>query len=257
MTPFVSIVAHAEDLDTIERGQEQYNNEQKQQDEKSYGSTVDSITDYMSGHENLTGKDMAKAENILSPVTNLIGYAIGIVVVLTTTLVGLVTALDLMYIAIPVVRPLLHKEQPQQVGGMMGGMPGRMPMGGQPQQSGHKFTLISDECLACVAESGAQQAGGMGGGMPGRPGMMGGPGMMGRPGMMGGPGMMGAQQEPPKTKSVIFMYLKKRIFFLILFSVALIVLLSSVFTDCGINIAKLFFKVFGLVNGGIENIEVG
>ena len=87
-------------------------------------------------------------------------------------------------------------------------------------------------------------------------GMM--PGGMGMGSPMGGMGMgapMGGGQPAP-TKSVILMYLKKRAFFLIIFAVASIVLMSSIFTDCGINLAALLTKIMNRLNGSISNVQV-
>ena len=84
---------------------------------------------------------------------------------------------------------------------------------------------------------------------------MGGMGMMGG-GMMGG-GMGGQQQQPDMpTKSVIFEYLKKRVFFIIVFSVCAVLLMSSVLMDCGLNLAELAIKVINNINGSIAGVNV-
>lgn len=86
---------------------------------------------------------------------------------------------------------------------------------------------------------------------------MGGMGMGMRGGMgMGGMGMGGAQAQPVPTKSVIFEYLKKRTFFIIIFAVATVLLMSSIFTDCGLNLAELGIRVMHKLNGSISNINV-
>ena len=203
-----------------------------------------SVSDYLKGYTPVTKGNMNKASSLASPIVNFIGMLIGLVCVITTAGVGLITALDLLYIAIPPVRGFLYEGAQQ--GGMAGGMPGGigmgmgmgnmrggMGMGGmQPQGGMHKIRWVSDEVVATVAMCQPQ---GQGGGM----------GMM-----AGGMGMQGAQQNM-STKSTISVYLKKRIFFLVLFAVASIVLLSTVFTDCGINVAALVMKVMAKVNGSI------
>ena len=84
-------------------------------------------------------------------------------------------------------------------------------------------------------------AGGMGGGM----GMgMGGMGMRGGMGM-GGMGMGGAAQAQPKTKSVIFTYLKKRAFALIMFALCVVLLTSTLFTDIGLYIGQWVIDTVG------------
>lgn len=206
-----------------------------------------SVTDYLKGYTPVTKGNMDKASSLASPVVNFIGMLIGLVCVITTAGVGLITALDLLYIAIPPVRGFLYEGAQQ--GGMAGGMPGGMGMGNmrggmgmggmgmggmQPQGGMHKIRWVSDEVVATVAMCQPQgQGGGMGMGM-----------------MAGGMGMQGAQQNM-STKSTISVYLKKRIFFLVLFAVASIVLLSTVFTDCGINVAALVMKIMAKVNGSI------
>ena len=96
----------------------------------------------------------------------------------------------------------------------------------------------------------AYASGGAQGGMG-----MGGMGM-GMGGMGMGMPMGGQQQQPMKTKSVILEYLKKRIFFIVIFTVATIVLMSSIFTDCGINLAELLMKVMNKLNGSIQTVNV-
>lgn len=82
-------------------------------------------------------------------------------------------------------------------------------------------------------------------------GAMGGMGMHG--GMMGGMGAMGGgQQQPQSTKSVILGYFKKRVFFIVIFSLCTIVLTSSIVTDCGINLGKLFLKATAALNGNLS-----
>lgn len=206
-----------------------------------------SVSDYLKGYTPVTKGNMNKASSLASPIVNFIGMLIGLVCVITTAGVGLITALDLLYIAIPPVRGFLYEGAQQ--GGMAGGMPGGMGMGNmrggmgmggmgmgsmQPQGGMHKIRWVSDEVVATVAMCQPQgQGGGMGMGM-----------------MAGGMGMQGAQQNM-STKSTISVYLKKRIFFLVLFAVASIVLLSTVFTDCGINVAALVMKIMAKVNGSI------
>lgn len=202
-----------------------------------------SVSDYLKGYTPVTKGNMNKASSLASPIVNFIGMLIGFVCVITTAGVGLITALDLLYIAIPPVRGFLYEgaQQGGMAGGMgMGNMHGGMGMGGmgmggmQPQGGMRKIRWVSDEVVATVAMCQPQgQGGGMGMGM-----------------MAGGMGMQGAQQNM-STKSTISVYLKKRIFFLVLFAVASIVLLSTVFTDCGINVAALVMKIMAKVNGSI------
>lgn len=225
------------------------------------GSSDDNpLTGYMKKYKPITEDNMKQAGVVATPIVNAIGTVTGFVLLLVMAGVGLITALDLAYLGIPRLRPLLAPNaggtqaggMSSPMGGMGMGMHGRGMMGGgmmggssQPSAGGHQW--VSDEALASVAMAGAsvQPAGG------GMPPMGGGMGMMGG-GMMGG-----TPQQPVKQSSVIFTYLKKRVFFVILFAVALILLTSSVLLDCGINIAELSIKVFNKLNGNISNINVG
>lgn len=224
------------------------------------GSSDDNpLTGYMKKYKPITEDNMKQAGVVANPIVSAIGTVTGFILLVVMAGVGLLTALDLAYISIPRLRPLLAPNAGgTQAGGMtspMGGMGmgvhGRGMMGGgmmggspQPSAGGHQW--VSDEALASVAMAGAsvQPAGGM-------------PPMGGGMGMMGGGMMGGTPRQPVKQSSVIFTYLKKRVFFVILFAVALILLTSSVLLDCGINIAELSIKVFNKLNGNISNINVG
>lgn len=199
-----STTVFATDLDSIGNGD---SNETTQQ--SGSGDENGSITDYLKGYTPVTDENMKSAQRYANPITNLLGVATGFLVVVVSGAIFVVTALDLVYIALPFTRNLLNPQQAQG-GGMgmspMGGM-GMSPMGGM----------------------GMSPMGGMG-------------------------GMGGAQPQP--TKSVITMYLKKRAFFLVIFAVATILLTSSIFTDCGINLAQLSFKLIDKFNNMISGINV-
>lgn len=217
------------------------------------------LSDYMRNYTPITEENMQKASVLASPIANVLGTITGGLMIIAGAGIFLVTACDLIYIGLPFTRSFLN---PQPVGGMGGGMPmGGMGMGGmggmggaaqQSQESGLRRKWVSDEAIAAVAlgQANAGQGGAMG--MPGGMGM----GMGMRGGMMGGMGAMGGQQPQMSTKSIIFEYLKKRTFFIIIFAVASVVLMSSVLTDCGINIAELLLRIFEKFNGSIANVQV-
>ena len=231
--PFCSV--WATDMDSV--------SQQTQTTDANGGTKYDdnAVGDYIANQEVVGQEQMQKASHMTSGITNLIGIIAGAIVTITSAAIFLVTALDLLYIAVPFTRSYLA---PQQSGGgmsmgggfgggMMGGMGG---MGAQqPAQSGSLGgkQWVSDEALACVQPAGGQ---GQMGGMP-----------------MGGFGGVGGQQQAPSTKSAITQYFKKRSIFIVIFAVCAIVLMSSVFTDCGINLAKLLFKIMDKVNNGIGN----
>lgn len=219
-------------------------------------SSADSISDYMRNHNAVSSEDMQKAEKLTSPITKIIGNLIGIIMVLTTSLIFLVTALDLMYIAIPFTRSFLNPSGVQSggVGGMgMGGM-GGMHMGGmgggaQGGSDPNAKKWVSDEAVAALMSSQGSQA--QGGGMGGM-----GMGGMGMGGMGMGGGMANPNQAPAGGKSVITAYFKKRAFFLVMFAIASVLLMSSIFMDCGLNLAELLHKVLNMFNSGISNVDI-
>ena len=231
--------------------------------EGSYGSYNSGLREYLHGYTPVTDENIKSASTVASPIVNVVGNLIGFIVIVVASFIMLITALDLLYIGVPPVRPHLNPNYAsggaQPMGGMpmggmgmgmRGGMMGGMGGGAQAQPTG-RHCWVSDEAIACTdllgQQGGAQP---MGGGMPSMGGM--GMGM----GMMGG-GMMGAQPQPQmSTKSVILTYFKKRVFFIVFFTIAMITLTSSIFTDCGINLAELVFKVMEKVNSAISGVSI-
>lgn len=221
-TAFVS----AKDMDGV--GQQS-----QQSDGKDYGN---SVSDYLQNREVIGDEEMQKANNLASPMVSVIGTIAGFIVLIASAAIFAITALDLLYIGVPFTRTYLAPAQTSGGGGMgmMGGM------GGQQQQP-QRRQWVSDEAIQAVQL--ANPSGGAGGGMP----------MGGMGGMMGGMGAMGGgQQQPQSTKSVILGYFKKRVFFIVIFSLCTIVLTSSIVTDCGINLGKLFLKATAALNGNLS-----
>ena len=231
------------------------------------------ISDYLKGYTPVTQENMQSANVLASPIVNVIGTATGFLLMIASAGIFLVTALDLVYIGLPFTRSFLNPKYGMQAAGGAGmgmggmGMHGGMGMGmrggvgmmgggaGAPQQAtetGLRRQWVSDEAEYCVNFANQQDASTnmQGGAMQGGMGM----GMMGG-GMMGG-GMPQQAPNPPATKSIIFMYLKKRMFFIIIFSVCTVILMSSVLTDCGINLAELLQKIFMKVNGQISTVQI-
>ena len=237
------------DLDSI------HNSSTGQNTQQSSGSNTgdnafDSISDYMRGHDAVSKKDMESASKIASPIVALIGKATGVIILLVDALIFLVTALDLLYIAVPFTRKYLNPANLQQGGGMMPGMGmgARMGMGmsmgggaqGAVNPNAHKW--VSDEAVAAIMMSQPQQqgmAGGMGMGMGGYGGMQ-----------------QPQQQQQQSTKSTITTYFKKRIIFIVVFAIATTILMSSILVDCGLNLAQLMYKILGVFNDGISNVNI-
>lgn len=208
------------------------------------------IADWLKDRKGVTSEQLDSASKAMSPVTTIIGYVTGGILILTIAGVFAITALDLLYIAIPPVRNILYKAGTDGTGGFTGGfgaggygrgMGGMAAMGAGGAAGGTKKPTqwVSDEAVACAALLGgsAQTANG---GMPGMGGM--GYGM----------GMQQQQQQQPTTRSVIAMYFRKRIFFMILLALCVIVLSSSALMDCGVNLAEWFLKIVDMINGNMS-----
>lgn len=213
------------------------------------------VVDYFKNHRAMTDEQLDTASKTIAPLTNVIGYLIGAIVAITGVLVFLITAIDLLYIAVPPVRRFLYDPNTDGTGAMTGGRMGGMGgygmrggygMGGMGAMGGaqggaatRKRQWVSDEAVQCAALMGGSAAtegmGAMGG--------MGGYGM-------GMNSMGGAQANPgdATTKSVIKTYLFKRMFFLILFAICTVVLTSSVLLGTGANLAQWFLKIIGAAN---------
>ena len=252
-----NLVAYASDLDSLTT--EEVTTEETEGE--GLETVNPAVTEYIKGYKAVTDENMKVASQITNPIVNIIGNLIGVLTIIAVAAVPLTTMIDLLYIGFPAVRPLLNPEynmQPQ--GGMMGGMSpmggygmGRMGMGmgmgmgaSQAPVSTGRVRLVSDEAIACTPQTAQAQP--MAGGMS----PMGGMGMG-----MGMGSMMGAaqQQQAPQTKSFIWEYFKKRMFFIILFVVSTILLTSSVLTDCGINIAQLIANIIVKFNDGLGNVS--
>lgn len=204
------------------------------------GGGSGALGDYLQSYEPLDDENMAEASKIASPVTNLIGNLVGIVTMITAAGIFLVTVFDLAYIGLPFTRGLLTS----------------------------RWQLVSDEALQAVAgmgqQGGAGQPGGMAGGMGSPMGGMGSPmGGMGSPmGGMGSPmggAPMGGQpgaQGGASVKSTITQYLKKRVVFLVIFTIASVLLTTSALVGTGVNLAGLLFKIIEKFNGVINGVNI-
>jgi hypothetical protein len=206
------------------------------------------VSDWLKDQRGVNSKQLESATQTMSPITNIIGYITGGIIILTVVGVVAITALDLLYIAVPPTRNFLYKAGTDGTGGFTGGYGaggfgrmGGMSMGagGAAQGTNKPTQWVSDEAVNCAAMLGGSAQSSQGGMMPG----MG----MG----YGAMGAMGAQQQQGqmKTKSVIAMYFKKRLFFLILLAICIIVLTSSAIMNCGVNLAEWFLKIVNMLNG--------
>lgn len=195
------------------------------------------MADWVANQRGVTSNQLETATQAMSPITNIIGYVTGGVLILVVTGVVLITALDLLYIAIPPVRNILYKAGTDGTGmnmgvGSMNGMGTNINDGKKPTQ------WVSDEAVACAAMLGgsSQSRGGMNG-------------MNGMGAGMYGMGVNQQQQsQTPTMKSVIGTYFKKRLFFIILLALCVIVLTSSALMQCGVNLAEWVLKIINMFN---------
>lgn len=187
------------------------------------------MSDFISNWENVDDEKLGESAVKLSPITDMIGYLIGGATVLVVALIPLITVLDIAYIAIPPIRNLLFVDGQQAPTGGYGGFGGM-----QQQQTTHeKRQWVSDEAVQCASLIGNNQ----------------------QSGVMSNGGPMGFQtqqtQQNMPTKSVIGMYFKKRLVFIILFSVCLIVLTSSILLGTGANLAQWLLNIIQEINSYI------
>lgn len=199
----------------------------------STGSSGSTVSDVFKGYNPVTSEQMATGQYYATPIVNIFGNVIGFLMAIVIGWIGVQTAIDLAYWAIPPLRNLLGKQDSQQ-GGMGMGMGG---MGMQQPQKQSKFPFtVSDDMMQAFEAGGtgggqAQMAGGFGGGFGG--------------GMGGG---MGMQQQEARPKHVLTTYFKKRILSVVILGLCMTILFSSILLDTGINLGALGIKLFNMVN---------
>lgn len=186
----------------------------------------------------VSSDSVEEANMRIQPVAEIVNLIIGVLLGLTLLGIGLVTALDLVYISIPRLRDYLDgggqgTQQGRGQGMSMGGYgrggygPGMgMGMGGNnyspsPQNAGGGIAavgrFISDEALASVMEAQATNADGMSG--------------------------RGVR------KSTLSIYWKKRAYFLILFGVCAVLFTTTVFTSLGVRLGTWIMRVLMGIGG--------
>ena len=243
--------------DNVGNGQSSDSPTESATDGVSISQDDEYVADWIGSQRGMNAEQMKKASDTLSPLTNLFGYVVGGVLVIIFAGIFVITALDLLYIAIPPVRNMLYSggntgglggmgmnNGPGPVGGMQGvGMMNAGGLGGMGMNNGpgpvggmqgagmmnaggtQKKQWISDEAVACVQLAG--------GGQP----------------QIGMNSMNGGQQV--SQKSVINAYFKKRLVFMIILVVCAVVLTSSVLLGTGVNLAKWGIKIITLINSYI------
>lgn len=240
-----SVVCYAEEFDDFDSGEEVTDDYEGSSDVLGANQPIseddNNVADWLSNQRAVTGEQLQKSTRMLSPISNAIGTVVGIIIALTLLGVGLITALDLLYMAFPPIRNLLYKAGTDGTGAYTGGGPygggyGNRAMGGfmggvgGASNGGSKPTQwVSDEAVQCAA-------------------MMGGSAQVNQ-GVMGYGGAQ--QQQPGNMKSVIGVYFRKRMWFLILLCFCVVILTSSVIMGTGVNLAKWGLKILTALNGFI------
>lgn len=231
-----SLVANAQSLDDLQQAQETAITPTQETIVEPQYSDDNALTDYLRGYTPVTQENMRIASDTVSPIVNFLGTVTGAIMMLASAGIFFTTALDMLAIGVPTIRPLLYTE-PAQGGGMpMAGI-GMGMQGGESKAKSRKF--ISEDAIKAInmANSGGQASAGIPNtGIPG----------------MSAP----SQPQGGGTKPALLTYLINRAFFLVLFAICSVVLLSSLFTDCGINIAELISKIVEKASGEISNIQV-
>ena len=199
------------------------------------------VSDTLKGFKPVPKEDMAKARQSSSWLTDIIGYAISLLVILTFLGIGLITALDVLYMAFPPVRSFLYTAGTDGAGGMSG-----MNMSGNSSIGGRQW--VSDEAVQVASMLGgsAQATGhapGMGMGMP--------------MGMMGMPGAQSPQKQQGGGRVAIGVYLQKRVVFLFFLGLASVLLFTSAFTDFGINVGGMVLELLSMLVEKMSNIHFG
>lgn len=220
------------------------NSDSSNSNEGSVSQDDQDVANWIKDQRGMTGKQLQTASETLSPITNMFGYVVGGIVVLIFAGVFIITALDLLYITIPPIRNLLYKAGTDGTGAYTGGgMAGGYGMGGYGGMHGGMMGAggavggtqkptqwISDEAVMCAS-------------------LLGGSSQAQNPAMVGGQ----MQQQNVPMKSVIGTYLKKRIFFMILLAICVIILTSSALLGTGVNLAQWGLKIINMMNGYIPS----
>ena len=181
------------------------------------------ISNMLRNQRPVTKDSMTRAQNGVAPLVRMISGFISLILVLLSIWIFAQTAIDLVYLAVPFSRGMLNPGMAAggtAMGAMSTGM--GMGMGGGAQVSGNGGKKwVSDEAEQALNEGQAGSVGAANGAM----------------GMNMGMGMgMAPQQNKPKA--VLGIYLKKRVGFMILFAISLVVLFCTIPLTIGTTAAN-------------------
>lgn len=209
------------------------------------------ISNQLKGYRPVKSEDIQNARQNSGWLTDIIGMGISLLIILTFAFTGFITAADLFYLYFPPVRKFLYSAGTDGTGGMTG-------MGGNGGGSTSFLNLqwVSDEAVAVSSMlGGSAQANGHGGMMNG--GFGGGFGGGYGGGFGGGFGAQPNDVQQKGGKSVIRVYLGKRIVALTLLGVASVLLFTSAFTDFGINAGGMILNILSVIQEKMSSINFG
>ena len=210
------------------------------------------ISNQLKGYRPVKSEDIQNARQNSGWLTDIIGMGISLLIILTFAFTGFITAADLFYLYFPPVRKFLYSAGTDGTGGMTG-------MGGNGGGSTSFLNLqwVSDEAVAVSSMlGGSAQATGHGGGMM-NGGFGGGFGGGYGGGFGGGFGAQPNDVQQKGGKSVIRVYLGKRVVALVLLGVASVLLFTSAFTDFGINAGGMILNILSVVQEKMSSINFG
>lgn len=184
------------------------------------------VADWLKGQQGVTGNQLAQASSMMSPITTIIGYITGGILVLVVIGVGLITALDLLYIALPPIRGFLCNDN-----------------------NGKRRQFISDEAIACAGISSSQ-----GTGQSYNNSNNANLNSNNNSNNANWNSNNNSNNEKPKVRSVIGTYFRKRLFFILLLTICIIVLTSSAIMKCGVNMAEWVLKIISMFTNNLSAV---
>ena len=216
------------------------------------GAEDQAVGDMLKGQRGFTSEQLAEASRVISPVTNILGYLTGGIVVFIMAAIFFMTALDLLYIAIPPVRGFLNTDSSGATGGYgqgvgvttRGTLYGNINGESSPSFTGKRriqwISKAAIECAEPVGGGGGAPTPGNGIGISPTGNIMGQMNVNNMPNFNGNSG--------GGSGKGIGEYLKRRIGFMIVLAICLVILTSSVLMDTGINLAMWGLKIMDAFN---------
>lgn len=201
------------------------------------GSTI--IEEQVRDHNPMNEATDSPAANWVLAV---VGKLTSFVILLVFAFFFFVTALDLLYITAPFMRPWLSDANEDGQGnnlvGGMGGFGMNNASGTASKKSVFNRQWVSDEAVALVKSLGGSSQSQMGGMGAGFGGGFGGAGF-------GGPGMGTGQpqQDANDIRSVLPTYFRKRVVIMIMLGICVTVLTSSAIFGFGFDVGTFLIKV--------------